>query len=251
MSKAVVSIITPAYNCSKTIRFTFNSIFAQSFPDWEWIIIDDCSSDKTLEVLKLIEKSDQRVRVLQTRQNGGAAVARNVGINAATGRYIAFLDSDDTWNSDKLEKQLSFMTKNKCSFSCTNYKVVRDGKKEFFYRPKKKIVTYKNLLKTCTIGCLTVIYDTKTIGKVLMPIDAPKREDHATWIDITKKGYNCFRVNECLATYNLKDNSVSSNKFHMFKYQYIMYRRHLHFSPVKSFLYTCLVSFNKIFRKYR
>ena len=251
MNSPIVSIITPAYNCSETIGQTFESIVEQTFHDWEWIVIDDCSSDGTFNVLKRFEQVDRRVKILQTSQNSGAAKARNLGINAASGRYIAFLDSDDTWDVTKLEKQLSFMINNEYSFVCSNYKVARNGKKDIIYSPKKNIVTYRSLLKTCSIGCLTAIYDSKIIGKVLMPIDAPKREDHAMWIDIVKKGYNCYCLKECLATYNLRDNTVSSNKWRMFKYQYIMYRQHLHFSRAKSLFYTCVVSLNKIFRKYR
>lgn len=251
MEKPLVSIITPAYNCSSTIKDTFDSIAKQSFKNWEWIVIDDCSDDETPIVVNELSLKDERVVFLKTQKNSGAAVARNIGIQFANGRYIAFLDSDDVWTKDKLEKQLAFIINNNYGFICSNYKVSRNGKKDVYYNPKKKIITYKDLLKTCSIGCLTVMYDSQKVGKILMPTDAPKREDHATWIDITKKGFNCYRISECLATYNLRDNTVSSNKLKMFKYQYKMYRTHLSFSPIKSLFYTCIVSFNKVFRKYR
>lgn len=250
MESNKVSVITPAYNCFDTIQRTFDSIKNQTYTNWEWIVVDDCSKDKTLEKLYEIAKNDSRVKVFSIKQNSGVAVARNFGIQSANGRYIAFLDSDDTWMPNKLEKQISFMQKKDIAFSSTNYKVAREGKKDIFYRPKKEVVTYKDLLKSCSIGCLTVIYDKDKIGKIYMPVDAPKREDHATWLDITKRGFCCYVINEPLAYYYLSDKSVSSRKMRMFRYQYIMYRKHLKFNVVKSFYLTFLVAFNKIFFKY-
>lgn len=249
--KPLVSIVTPAFNAADTIVETYNSIKKQTFSNWEWIIIDDCSFDNTKSVILDIKKNDTRVRFLETEKNSGAAIARNIGIKAANGRFIAFIDADDLWKEEKLELQLSFMITNNYSFSYTDYFIFFPTGKRKMYKTKKTYITYKNLLKTNMIGCLTVIYNSSLIGKHYMPVDAPKREDHAAWLDIIKVSKKAYRFGEPLSEYRVGTNSVSSKKIEMIKYQYLLYRRHEGFNIIKSVWYTACVIFHKVFRKYR
>ena len=250
MNKPLVSIITPVFNGAKHIQASWDCLLQQTESNFEWIIIDDCSTDDTAEICKHLSNMHKNIKFIHLQENRGAAYARNEGIKSASGRYICFLDVDDLWVKEKIEKQISFMTSKNISFSCSQYYVKSPSKETRVFSPKKDVIAYKDLLKTCSIGCSTVMLDTDIIGKVYMPLDAPKREDHATWLDITKRGFCCYVINEPLAHYYLSDKSVSSKKMRMFRYQYIMYRKHLKFNVLKSLYLTFLVAFNKVFFKY-
>ncbi len=245
-----VSIITPAYKCKSTIQETYESIKQQTFSNWEWIIIEDNSPDDSFEFIQNMVKKDSRVVVLRTEKNSGAAVARNVEINYARGRFIAFLDSDDLWLKDKLSNQIKFMKDNDYAITYTNYLVMNDKGKYKELRLKKDKATYKSLLRRNVMGCLTVIYDTKHLGKVLMPLDCEKREDYGAWLDATRDGTIAYRLDEFLAIYRVGNVSVSSNKFKMVKYQYRVFRVHEGFGVIKSLWFLFVMSFKKIFNIY-
>ncbi len=224
MHNEVVSIITPAFNSSHFIRQTIESVQAQTYEHWEAIIVDDCSQDNTCEIVKEKAKKDDRIRLIRLPQNVGPAVSRNTAIEAAKGRYIAFLDCDDIWVPEKLEKQLDFMEKNESAFSYTAYETINEygtvmGKKIGV----PEIIDYRGLLLTCVIGCLTVIYDTRKIGKLYMP-DIPKGQDYALWLKILKKCSFAHGLNERLALYRVRSSSISRNKLAKAKYQWKIYR---------------------------
>lgn len=250
MSEYLVSVITPMFNCEHTINETYKSIVAQNYTNWEWIVIDDCSNDKCFDIVKEISKKDKRVKVFSTDRNSGAAIARNIGIENSKGRFICFLDGDDLWLPQKLYVQVNYMVKNQFALTYSNYYVLYDDEKERIFNPKKSFCTYKTLLKSCDIGCLTAMYDTEILGKVYMPTDCLKREDYGLWLDITKKGYKGYKINECLAKYRLSNDSVSHNKFRLIKYQYRVYKRHEKFNFFKSLFYVFICSFKKVFFKY-
>lgn len=250
MNRPLVSIITPAFNCKATIKETYESIKKQTFESWEWIVVEDHSKDNTFEYIKELVKDDNRVVLLQTDKNSGAAVARNLGIEKASGKYIAFLDSDDLWKKEKLSHQIRFMEENNHFFTLTNYDLLYPNGKMKQYRIKYNVITYKKLLKSNHIGCLTVIYNSEALGKVFMPLDCKKREDHGAWLDITKKGISAFRLDESLSIYRIGENTVSSNKIKMMKYQYGLYRKHERFSVIKSMWYVLICSVNKLLKKY-
>ena len=245
-----VSIITPAYKCKSTIRETYESIKQQTFSNWEWIIIEDNSPDDSFEFIQNMVKGDSRVVVLRTEKNSGAAVARNVGINYAKGRFIAFLDSDDLWLKDKLKLQLKFMKDSNYALTYTNYYVMDNKGKYKELRLKKDKATYKSLLRRNVMGCLTVMYDTQQTGKILMPLDCEKREDYGAWLDATRNGTVAYRLDAFLAVYRVGSISVSSNKFKMVKYQYRVFRNHEKFGVFKSIWFLLVMSFNKIFNIY-
>lgn len=250
MNKPIVSIITPAFKCKSTIEETYQSIIKQSFRDWEWIIVEDNSNDGTYEFIKNLIKDDKRIILLKTNENSGAAIARNVGIEHAIGKYIAFLDSDDLWKPEKLQKQIKFMSDNCYAFTFTNYDLLFFSGNIKKHKIKKSQVRYKDLLKRNYIGCLTVVYDSDILGKIFMPLDCEKREDHGAWLDVTRNGTIAYKMNDYLSMYRIGNNTVSSNKFKMIKYQYRLYRKHEQFGPFKSMLFTLICSANKLFHKY-
>lgn len=209
--KPLVSIITPTYNSARFIRETINAILAQTYVNWELLVTDDCSTDNTRKILKSYAKQDTRIKLFRMKKNSGGGVARNKSIKKAKGRFIAFCDSDDVWISNKLDKQVDFLTENSLAFTFSSYqKMDETGHKGKFQIPPMKI-SYDDLLKTCDIGCLTAIYDTKMIGKVYMP-KIRKRQDYGLWIKIFKKIGSARGMPDILALYRVRRNSVSSNK---------------------------------------
>lgn len=232
----LVSIIMPNYNGSKYLRETIDSVLSQTYKNWELLFVDDCSTDNSLEIVQ--QYDDSRIRVIKNTVNSGAAISRNKAIEAANGRWIAFLDSDDLWNKNKLLKHLEFMTQSQIPFSFTHYSVLNSENKLITeFSPSKDTYNYNTILKHCYIGCSTVIYDREKIGKVYMPTDAIEREDFACWLKILKSGENATCFHECLTTYRVHSNSVSSNKFKIIKYQWNVYRKIEKLSLFRSLYY--------------
>lgn len=219
----LVSIITPSFNSANYISNTIDSILSQTFTEWELLIIDDCSTDDSIEIITEWCKKDSRINLIQLHENSGAAVARNSGIEVARGRYIAFLDSDDKWLPNKLEKQLKFMQKNNYDFTYTAYnKVTPDGTILGEMGVPNKL-QYSDLLKKCEIGCLTAMYDTARLGKIYMPL-IRKRQDLGLWLRILKETKYAYGLNEILASYTVRNNSISSNKRQAAMYTWKLYR---------------------------
>ena len=222
----LVSIITPSYNSEKYIKNTIDSVIAQTYQDWEMIIVDDCSSDSTCEIVEKISQEEPRVKLIRQEQNGGAAKARNRALENSKGRFIAYLDADDIWYPTKLEKQVSFMKEKKAGFSCASYEVIDDsGKplnKEVHMLEKVNYVGFltNNLLQTVGIMADTSIVDKKLL---VMP-DLRRRQDAATWLQVLKAGNDCYGVDEVLAQYRRAANSLSSNKFKAVKGVWQLYR---------------------------
>ncbi len=219
----LISIITPAHNCSQFISETIYSVMSQSFSDWELIVVDDCSSDDSVEIIQSFVDRDSRIKLIELNENSGAAVARNIAIEAAKGRYIAFLDSDDLWFPDKLEKQLAFMNKHNYPFTYTAYEKV-DEKGRLFGKvgvPGK--VSYPDLLKMCSVGCLTAMYDMEYFGKVYMPL-IRKRQDLGLWLKLLKMTSCAYGLEEPLAQYRVRTDSISSNKASAARYTWRLYR---------------------------
>lgn len=243
----LVSIITPSYNCSRFVAETIESVQAQTYQNWEMIIVDDCSTDNSVEIIKKIIKGDSRIRLIEQKWNGGPAVARNVAIENAGGRYIAFLDSDDLWFPEKLEKQIEFIQEKKADLVYSAYKKMNeDGTDRDSVNPPSE-VDYKDLLKSNHIGCLTALYDTKNIEKCYMPIIS-KRQDHALWLKILKKTEKAYCFNGELAKYRVLNNSVSSNKVVAAKYQWRIYReveKLGFFESVRNFIFYSVYGFLK------
>ncbi|KZN15063.1 glycosyltransferase family 2 protein [Marinomonas sp. TW1] len=218
-----VSIITPSYNSSEFISSTIRSVISQSHHDWEMIIVDDCSSDSSVKLIQSFVEHDSRIKLIQLSKNSGAAVARNKGIEVAQGRYIAFLDSDDLWLSNKLEIQLSFMQSNDYPFCFSAYDKIDENSKVIGCVGVPDKVNYYDLLKMCSIGCLTSIYDTKYFGKVYMPT-IRKRQDLGLWLRLLKYTDCAHGLNVTLAQYRVRKGSISANKINAAMFTWRLYR---------------------------
>ena len=220
----LISIITPCYNSSKFINECVNSVLLQSYCNWELLLVDDCSNDNSKELLLNIEKKDERIKVTFLDNNIGAANARNVAIQKAKGKYIAFLDSDDSWDSMKLEKQISFMVQNDIAFSFTSYQSISENGLDIISvieAPCK--MTYNNYLKNTIIGCLTVIIDREKVGDFEMP-SIRSSHDMALWLLIMKRGFVAYGFNENLANYRIVSSSNTSSKWDAAKDVWRVYR---------------------------
>lgn len=206
----MISIIVPAYNSSKHISKTIESVLTQTFSDWEMLIVDDCSTDNTVEIVSAF--ADERIKLIRNDINTGAAGARNKAIRIAKGPYIAFLDSDDMWLPEKLEKQLAFMKNNDLAFSFTAYECVSESADKLLYSVKaKESFSYKKFLKNTAIGTLTVMINRDKTGDFEMP-EIRSSHDMALWLEIMKRGWNAYGLDICLAQYRNVDGSNSSGK---------------------------------------
>lgn len=221
-----VSVITPSYNSEKYIAQTIASVQKQTYTNWEMIIVDDCSTDSTCSIVEEIAKNDSRIILIRQETNGGAARARNRALENATGRFIAYLDADDIWLPQKLERQTAFMLEKNCGFSCASYEVIDDAgnslNKQVHMLPKVDYVGFltNNLLQTVGIMADLSIVDKKCL---VMP-DLRRRQDAATWLQVLKAGHYCYGVDEILAQYRRAANSLSSNKFKAVKGVWKLYR---------------------------
>lgn len=232
-----VSIIMPSYNTGRFISETIESVLAQSYSDWELIIVDDCSTDDTDEMIGQY-LTDERIRYIKNKNNSGAAVSRNRALREAKGKWIAFLDSDDLWEPDKLKKQIAFMENNGYHFSYTNYIEIDEesapnGKS--VTGPKR--ITKHGMYNYCWMGCLTVMYDAETVGLIQIE-DIKKNNDYAMWLKVCKKA-NCFLLNETLARYRKRSGSISNHGYiKLIKWHYKLFREAEKNNPISSVVLT-------------
>lgn len=249
---SLVSIVTPSYNTGRFIQATIESVLSQTYTDWELIIVDDCSTDHTDEIVKpyLVDK---RIRYIKNETNSGAAVSRNRALREAKGKWIAFLDSDDLWEPTKLEKQLAFMEENGYHFSYTNYIEIDEDSQpngRIVTGPKK--ITKCGMYNYCWMGCLTVMYDATVVGLIQIE-DIKKNNDYAMWLKVCRKA-NCYLLNEQLARYRKRSGSISNHGYaRLIKWHYKLFReaekmthlyslfntgRNLFFGVIKKVKYT-------------
>ena len=237
MNTPLVSIITPAYNAENYIAQTIESVQNQSFSNWELLIVNDCSSDGTLNIAERYAAKDTRIKTTTAAHSSGAAAARNLGLAQAKGQYIAFLDSDDCWVPDKLTKQIAFMQEKNAAFCFSSYQLMDSSGKpinRFIY--SKPSMTYKDVLKNTLIGCLTVVVDREQVGDFRMPL-IPHTEDTMTWAEILKRGFVAHGMPDVLALYRISTNSLTSNKLQMAKLQWGTYRKYCQYGILKSICY--------------
>lgn len=246
----LVSIVTPVYNAARFIQETIDSVLAQTYTEFELILVDDCSRDDSVAIIQKNQQNDPRIKLVQLPENSGAAVARNAGIAAARGQYIAFIDSDDCWAENKLTKQLGFMKKNAVSFSYTNFALVNeDGS---IIKDKVDLplaLDYAGLLKNTAIACSTVVIDRNAIGDFRMPL-VRKGQDTATWLMLMReRQIAAFGLDEVLNYYRQVAGSISSNRFAALKRTWHTYRNIEKLPLVKSLYYFSCYVFNAIKRR--
>jgi len=219
----LVSIIMPSYNTDKFIGESIFSVLNQTYINWELLIVDDCSTDNTKNIVKQFD--DKRIKFFQNEKNSGAAISRNKALREARGKWIAFLDSDDLWYPDKLEKQIKFMEDNNYHFSYTNYEEIDEHANHsniLITGPKK--ISKRKMYNYCWPGCLTVMYDSTTVG-LIQVADIKKNNDYAMWLKVCKKE-KCYLLDSCLAQYRKgRTGSISNNSIKkLIKWHYRLFR---------------------------
>lgn len=235
MEKSLVSIIMPSYNAEKYIYAAIESVQNQTYPNWELIIVDDCSKDNTLEIVKGIH--DERIRLYQNETNSGAAVSRNKALREARGEWIAFLDADDLWIPEKLDEQLKFMVENGYDFTYTDYRIQLNGEWLPYICTGPNMVNKRKMYDYCYFSTITVIYRRETVGLIQIE-NLRKNNDYAMWLQAVEK-VDCYRYPKCMSYYIKHDGSVSSgSKVKLIKWHYLLFRVGLHKNPFVSSILT-------------
>ena len=232
----MVSIIMPMFNSASTLTDSVISVLAQDYQSWELIIVDDNSGDESLAVANKFADMDPRIVVLMTDRNVGSGGARNKGILKAKGDLIAFLDSDDLWLPQKLEKQVKMFSDKNINFVCSAYQRFNSVTFETENVGVPNVITFKNLLKTNYIGCLTVVLRRDAFNNLMFP-DMRKRQDYALWLSLIRPGDNVHCVNHVLARYRHGHESVTSNKLGSVMSTWKVYREFLQLSFSSSAFY--------------
>lgn len=244
----LVSIVVPVYNAENYIEKTIQMVQAQTYSDWELLLVDDCSKDGSVK--KIEPFLSDKIQLIRKEKNEGAAEARNTGIDHMKGRYLAFLDADDVWREEKLEKELQFMKEKNCAFCFTAYEF---GDEEA--RGTGKVVevpetlTFKQALPRTIIFTTTVLFDTEKIDKKLLRMPKVPSEDTATWWQILRAGYTAYGLNENLAIYRRPAKSLSSNKLVAIKRIWFLYRKQAGLSVLKSAYYFVIWAFLAVWRR--
>ncbi len=261
MSKALhqmndlVSIITPTFNAEKFIRATIESVQNQTYQNWEMILVDDASTDETVKIISDFAGKDSRIKLFKLEKNSGNGFARNIALEKAVGRYIAYLDADDLWFPMKLEKQIQFLKTNNLPFTFSFYDCIDEEGNSLNRRVEAPInLTYNQLFFCNYVGNLTAIYDADYFGKIVIEA-TQKRQDWRLWLTILKQIQDTKPVPEPLAFYRIRKNSISSSKFKLIKHNFGVYREFHGFNFVFSvllmvrFLFTQLIIKPKYIKK--
>lgn len=251
----LVSILTPTYNTEKFIRATIESVQNQTYENWEMILVDDASTDKTVSVIEEFTEKDSRIKLFKLEKNSGNGFARNAALDKASGKYIAYLDADDVWFSDKLEKQIQFLKTNNQPFTFSYYDSIDEEGNNLKRRVEApQPLTYKQLFFCNYVGNLTAIYDAEYFEKIKLE-SSEKRQDWRIWLTILKQIKSAEAVPESLAFYRIRQNSISSSKFKLIKHNFGVYRNFHRYNFVFSillmmrFLFTQLVIKPKYIKK--
>ncbi len=245
----LVSIITPSWACGKFIGETIKSVQAQTYQNWELLVQDDCSTDNTREVVAAFAQNDSRIKYACNPVNSGAAITRNNALRRASGRWVAFLDSDDLWLPEKLERQLEFMVKKGYAFSYHEYtEMSEDGTPLGVYVSGKKRVSKFDMFACCWPGCLTVMYDKEKIGLVQIN-DVRRNNDTALWLKVVRKA-PCYLLKENLARYRRRANSITPKPlWQRIWAHYPLFRKAEKMNPFSATFWTLMNVFGNFVKK--
>ena len=248
----LISIIVPTYNVEKYIVETMDCVRAQTYENWELLLVNDCGTDRTVEVItEYLEKTgDKRIRLIHQETNMGAARSRNRGLQEARGRYIAYLDADDLWVSEKLEKELRFMEGTQAAFAFTGYEFAdANGVGTGKVVRVPKTLNYKQALSNTTIFTTTVMFDTTKISKEMLEMPVIKSEDTALWYKVLRNGYIAYGLDENLVKYRRPGKSLSSNKIEALRRIWNLYRKAEGLSIPRSAYHFCFWAWNAVRRR--
>lgn len=220
---ALVSVITPVHNSANFMAGAVASVIAQTMSDLELILIDDASTDTSLEIAERLAATDRRIKVIHRRENQGAAAARNAGLDVATGKFVAFLDSDDLWLPHKLARQIRHLEETSAKFGFTAYRRETPDGADLGTVPARDCVSRARLLKYPTIGCLTAMYDREFFPHARF-VDLRLQQDYAMWLSLLKRVEFAYGLNEVLSVYRVRGDSISANKLKAAQTNWSVYR---------------------------
>ena len=250
-NKALVSVIMPAHNAAAFIAESIRSVQQQTYPEWELLVIDDASGDGTSRIVEQLKAEDSRIKLHILPTNQGAGFARNIGIKAASGNFISFLDADDLWKPHKLEKQLSVMEQENVQVCFSSYELMDEEGKSLQKQIKAlQFLSFNKLKKANYIGNLTGVYDASKLGKIYCPL-IRKRQDWGLWLLAVEKAGFAKGIEEPLAVYRMRRTSISGNKIEMLQYNYQVYREVLKYSALKSLFWMGLFLWEQLLVKQR
>lgn len=250
MKNDIVSIVTPAYNVEKYIEYAIDSVINQIYTNWELLIIDDNSTDNTREVINSAKKKDSRIKLILINDNKGAAYARNLGLKYAKGNLIAFLDSDDFWLPNKLDKQVKFMLQNNLPISFTRYEAkTEDLSASCYFSQFSEEVSYSQYLKNTIIGMSTSMINKELVGEFEF-VNLRTRQDTYLWISLLRKGFNAYGIDDVLTIYRVREDSISSNKFKAAKRVWQIYFNLEKMGLFRSIYYFANYVFNAFKKRY-
>ena len=245
----LVSVIMPTYNCGRFIQEAIDSVRAQTYDNWELLIVDDDSTDDTQSIVS--SYSDARIRYMRNERNIGGALTRNKALREAKGQYVAFLDADDVWLPEKLEKQIAFMANKGFAFTYHNYIEVDEASMPLGVSVSGKAkVSRFDMMSCCWPGCLTVMYDASVVGLIQIP-DIRKNNDSAMWLQAIKKA-ECYLLPETLAKYRRRDGSITpTSVWKKIAWHYILFRQGAQMNPFSSAFWMCVNIIGNSYKKLR
>lgn len=252
MTQDLISIVTPVYNAENYILETIRMVLRQTYDNWELLLVDDGSTDQSAQVIQtcLEQNPDPRIRLIRLERNGGAAAARNRGIEEAKGRYLAYLDADDIWLPQKLQKELDFMEQKQAAFVCCSYEFGDENAKgtgKIVHVPPQ--LTYRQALSRTVIFTTTVLFDLTKLTKEQIRMPLVKSEDTASWWRILRQGYTAYGLDEVLAIYRRPKKSLSSNKLEAMRRIWNLYRKQEQLGVLQSAWYFCFWAWRATMRR--
>lgn len=231
----LISIITPSYNSEKYLRATYESVKSQTHEDWEWLVVDDHSQDQSWVLLEELSASDKRIRIFKNSANSGPSFSRNRGLAEAHGEFIAFLDADDLWMPEKLEKQLDFMVKNELPFSCHSYRIMSESGRDISTVDVPKLTTMNDIKCYNPLATSFTMIKKSVLGDLKFDLTLKRRQDWIFWYLLLKKVKSCHSLTEVLGKYRRDSiHSISRNKFRMACVQWNLYRNYFKLGRMKS-----------------
>ena len=248
-TQPLVSVIMPSYNAEKYIAESIESVLHQTYANWQLVITDDCSTDRTPEIVEKYRKQDPRIDFAIAKQHSGIAATRNLCLSRAKGRFVAFLDNDDLWLPNKLKMQVRFMLDNGCAFSYSDYELLNeDGSPKGKTIKTAGVINYNRYLRNTIIGSGTIMLDRNQTGSLVMPDNATS-DDMALWCKILKDGHNAHPIKEVLMKYRVRNNSASANKWKAAKDVWRVYRQQEKLPFFKASACFVCYAFNAIIKR--